>query len=216
MKEISEPSGSALQKGLLEIPRNGSRMKSQTIYAPPTSKRRITRFLLMGAVLLLAFVGMYYYAITQSFQSTDDAFIEGNVTDLAPKIAGRVDRVLIDDNQVVKKSDLLVTIDPRDYDATLEQKRAILESFKAQGGAVQATIEQQQEHLNTLESTAESDQATAEADRAKAVNAAILFNRNKELFARHVIASQDLDTAKANADSTQATLASGLKKGGSG
>jgi membrane fusion protein (multidrug efflux system) len=73
----------------------------------------------MGAVLLVAFVGMYNYAITQSFQSTDDAFIEGNVTDLAPKIAGRVDRVLIDHNQVVKKSDLLVTIDPRDYDATL-------------------------------------------------------------------------------------------------
>jgi multidrug efflux pump subunit AcrA (membrane-fusion protein) len=76
-----------------------------------------------------------------------------------------VDRVLIDDNQHVKKGDLLVTIDPRDYDAALRQKQASLDSFKAQAAAVEATIEQQQAHLNTLQSTQESDQATAEADR---------------------------------------------------
>jgi multidrug resistance efflux pump len=41
----------------------------------------------MGAVLVFALGGSYYYAYTQSFKSTDDAFIEGDVTDLAPKIA---------------------------------------------------------------------------------------------------------------------------------
>lgn len=174
--------------------------------------RRIAGFLLMGAVLLLAVGGSYYYAYRQSFQSTDDAFIEGDVTDLAPKIAGRIDRVLIDDNQQVKKGDLLVTIDPHDYDATLRQREASLDSFKAQAAAVEATIEQQQAHLGTLQSTEESDQATAEADRANAVNAAALLKRNQELFARHVIAPQDLDRAKADADATQATLDAGLKK----
>jgi membrane fusion protein (multidrug efflux system) len=77
---------------------------------------------------------------------------------------------------------------------------------------VEATIEQQQAHLNTLQSTQESDQATAEADRANAVNAATLLKRNQELFARHVIAPQDLDRTKADADATKATLDAGLKK----
>jgi hypothetical protein len=117
-----------------------------------------------------------------------------------------VDRVLIDDNQHVKKGDLLVTIDPRDYDAALRQKQASLDSFKAQAAAVEATIEQQQAHLNTLQSTQESDQATAEADRANALNAAILLKRNQELFARQVIAPQDLDRTTADADATKATL----------
>jgi len=166
----------------------------------------------MGAVVLLALGGSYYYAHTQSFQSTDDAFIESNVTDPAPKIAGRVDHVLIDDNQHVNKGDLLVTIDPRDYDATLRQRQASLDSFNAQSEAVEATIEQQQAHLNTLQSTQESDQATAEAERANALNAAALLKRNQELFARQVIAPQDLDRTKADADATKATLNAGLKK----
>jgi membrane fusion protein, multidrug efflux system len=91
---------------------------------------------MQGPAVLLALGGSYYYAYTQSFESTDDAFIEGDVTDLAPKIAGRVDRVLIDDNQHANKGDLLITIDPRDYDAAVRQKQANLDSFKAQAGAV--------------------------------------------------------------------------------
>jgi multidrug resistance efflux pump len=66
--------------------------------------------------------------------------------------------------------------------------------------------------LNTLRSTQESDQATADAERANAVNAAALLKRNQELFARQVIAPQDLDRTKADADATKATLDAGLKK----
>jgi membrane fusion protein, multidrug efflux system len=186
--------------------------QAQTTDGRSSGKRRIISFVLMAVVLLLALGESYYYAYTQSFESTDDAFVEGDVTDLAPKIAGRVDRVLIDDNQHVKKGDLLVAIDPRDYDAALRQKQASLDSFKAQAAAVEATIEQQQAHLNTLQSTQESDQATAESDRANALNAAILLKRNQELFARQVIAPQDLDRTKADADATKATLDAGLKK----
>jgi membrane fusion protein, multidrug efflux system len=166
----------------------------------------------MGSVLTLVLAGMYYYSLIESYESTDDAFIEADVTDLAPKIAGRIDEVLVDDNQQVKRGDLLVTIDPKDYDAALRQKQASLDSFKAQAAAVQATIQQQQAHLQTLESTQESDRATADADRANAINAATLFKRNQELFSRRVIAPQDLDRAKADADSMESTLNAALKK----
>ena len=110
------------------------------------------------------------------------------------------------------QSAFLMSFDPRDYDAALRQKQANLDSFKAQAAAVEATIEQQQAHLSTLQSAQESDQATAEADRANAVNAAMLLKRNQELFARKVIAPQDLDRTKADADATKATLDAGLKK----
>jgi len=59
-----------------------SSRKAQTTDGRRTHQRRTISFVL-GAVLLLALGESYYYAYTQSFESTDDAFIEGNVTDLA-------------------------------------------------------------------------------------------------------------------------------------
>ena len=186
--------------------------EARTGFRPRINRRRMIKYLSMGSTLALTLVGMYYYGFVQSYQSTDDAFIEGKITDVAPKISGRVEQVLVDDNQEVRKGDLLVTIGAGDYDAALRQKRAALDSARAQAVAVQASIQQQEAHVNTLEATEEADRATAAADRANAVNAAALFKRTQELFSRKVVAPQDLDMAKANAEATQATLDAALKK----
>jgi membrane fusion protein, multidrug efflux system len=175
--------------------------ESRTDNALGINRRRFIKYLSMGSVVALTLVGMYYYAFVQSYESTDDASIEGKITDLAPKIAGRVRQVLVDDNQQVAKGELLVTIDPGDYDAALRQKQAALNSARGQAGAVQASIQQQEAHINTLAVTQEADLATAAADRANAINAAALFKRSQELFARQVVAPQELDLARANRDS---------------
>ena len=75
-------------------------------------------------VFLAAAVGLYLYAQSASYESTDDAFIAAHTIQVAPKIAGSIDSVLVRDNQLVKKGDPLVQIDPRDYDAQLMQKEA--------------------------------------------------------------------------------------------
>lgn len=177
-----------------------------------TGQRWMISLLGTGAALVLTLAGMYYYAFVQSYQSTDDAFIDGNIIDVAPKISGRIEQVLVDDNQEVTQGDLLVTIDPRDYYAAVRQKEAALDSARAQALAVQASIQQQEAHVVTLQATEEADRATAEADRASAGNAATLFRRSQELFAQRVVAPQDLDTARTNAEATRATLDAALKK----
>lgn len=213
MKKVQAPRLGETADGRTQLPTARNKVSSDKGGDQPGTKRRRTiSVVLMAVTVVAAVAGAYYYGNTQSFQSTDDAFIEGDITDLAPKVAGRVEAVLIGDNQFVKKGDLLVTIDPRDYDAALRQKQASLDSFKAQAAAVEATIEQQQAHLETLASTEQADQATAQAERANAVNAAALLKRNQELFARGAIAPQDLDRTRADADSTAATLDADLKK----
>ena len=185
MKKVQAPRLAETADGRTQLPDARNKVSSDKGESRPGTKRRRTiSVVLMAVTVVAAVAGAYYYGYTQSFQSTDDAFIEGDITDLAPKVAGRVEAVLIGDNQFVKKEDLLVTIDPRDYDAALRQKQASLDSFKAQAAAVEATIEQQQAHLETLASTEQADQATAQAERANAVNAAALLKRNQELFAR--------------------------------
>src|SRR6266403_3841637 len=71
------------------------------------------------AAAALAIVGIGYgaFAMFHSFthETTDDAFVDVHTVSVAPKVAGHVAVVRVDDNQLVKKGDVLVEIDPRDF-----------------------------------------------------------------------------------------------------
>ena len=176
-------------------------------------RRSVGLTLLLTALIpLAALAGTYYYARGQSDQSTDDAFIDGHIINVAPKVAGQVARVQVNDNQLVSKGDLVVVLDDRDFAATTSQKAAALDSARAKEGAVQASIDQQIAHMNALQATVESDQAAAEAFRAQADKAAKDFGRTQELFRTRVVSPQDLDAARAANDSAQAQLQANLKK----
>jgi membrane fusion protein (multidrug efflux system) len=181
--------------------------------APPRPRRKF-RFIVIAICLWAAalVVGVHFLALSQTSQSTDDAFIDGHIINVAPQVSGRVAHVLIADNQEVRKGDVLVELDSRDFDATLRQKQAALASTRAQAAAVTASIDQAKAHVATLQATIESDQATAEADRANADKAAKDLARNQDLAKQKVISPQDLDSTRASAQSSQATLDAALKK----
>jgi membrane fusion protein, multidrug efflux system len=184
--------------------------------ARPQGKRgrRSVRLTLLVLVLipLAAIAGAFYYARGQNYQSTDDAFIDGHIINVAPKVSGRVERVLVNDNQTVKKGDVVVALDDRDLAAARKQKDAALDSARAQEGAMQASIDQAIAHVNSLQATVESDQATADASRAQADKAAKDFQRIQDLFRTKVMSPQDLDAARAANDSARAQLQANLKK----
>src|SRR5882762_2098824 len=110
--------------------------------APPnvTSKRRIL-FAIIGVVFLIgAVVGVRYWLLSRHYESTDDAFIEGHATQVSPKVSCYVKKIYITDNQWVKAGDLLVEIDPRDYEAKLAQARAALSAATARSKAAQSRL----------------------------------------------------------------------------
>ena len=146
----------------------------------------------IGLVLILAVGGLYFFAQTASYESTDDAFVDGHITNVAPKIAGRIDKVFIDDNQLLKKGDPIVEIDPRDYDAQLRQKQAALDSTKAQAAAAQASVEQQIAHAKSLEATLDQDKADQQASEAQADQTADYLRRQQDLYNHRVVSIQDL------------------------
>src|SRR5260370_11920785 len=77
-----------------------------------------------GAVVLAAIVGLFAYY--RNRETTDDAQVDGHITPMASKVYGRVAQVLVDDNQAVKAGQVLVKIDPRDYQTALDQAKASL------------------------------------------------------------------------------------------
>ncbi len=166
----------------------------------------------IGLVLVLAVVGLYFFAQSMSYESTDDAFIDGHISNAAPKIAGRIDKVFINDNQLVKKGDPIVEIDPRDYDAQLKQKQAALDSTKAQAAAAQAGVEQQIARVKSLQATLDQDKADQRSSEAQADQTADNLRRQQDLYDHHVVSIQDLTNAKDSNRSAQATVDSAKMK----
>jgi membrane fusion protein, multidrug efflux system len=83
-------------------------------------------------VLVVGIVfGVRYYLHGISHESTDDAFIDGHIIQISPKVSGHVIKLHITDNQQVNEGDLLVEIDPRDFEARLAQARASLLAAQA-------------------------------------------------------------------------------------
>lgn len=166
----------------------------------------------IGLVFIVAVAGLYLYAQAASYESTDDAFIAAHTIEVAPKIAGKVDSVFVRDNQLVKKGDLLVQIDPRDYDAQLDQKQAARESVKAEVQSAQAAVDQQIANVRSLQATLDEDTADEQASQAQADQTSDDLRREQDLYNTHVVSIQDLIHSQVANRAAQANLESAKKK----
>jgi membrane fusion protein, multidrug efflux system len=121
---------------------------SQTDTAPqpvPPANQRFTRRrkLLIGAlgavVIAAALYGIPWIRFALSTVSTDDAYVNGHVTFVAPRVHGQVARVLVDDNQRVHKGDLLVELDKEPFRDAVAVKKAAVDSAQADLDAARAS-----------------------------------------------------------------------------
>jgi membrane fusion protein (multidrug efflux system) len=126
-------------------------------------------------------------------ESTDDAQVDGHIAPVSAKISGNVIEVLVDDNQPVKAGQVLVRIDPRDYQARADQARAALVLAEAQAKAAQIGVPWTRELTQSGNSNASAQVASAEADYARAK------------LAYEQATSADLAYARANVTKRQAS-----------
>ena len=101
---------------------------------PRMSTRRRATYVVLAAVLVIggAALGTWYYLYSAAHEWTDDAFIAGHIIPISSRVPGRVVKVNFRENQKVQKDDLLVEIDPRDFDVRLAQARAGLAAAQHQ------------------------------------------------------------------------------------
>jgi len=194
-----------------------------------SSKLR-TRLILGGAILLAALLGLYLYFHNR--ESTDDAQVDGHITPIAAKIYGRVAKVQVNDNQAVKAGQVLVQLDPADYQAALDQAKGALalaegearsagvdvprttEDTASGTSSAQAQLAGAQADLMRAQATYEQSQtadlayaqANIEKSRANAQLAQADLARYLPLMEKGEISKQQYDAAKANADATASAL----------
>ena len=155
-------------------------------------------------VIVMLLVGLWFWFTTRNIETTDDAFTESNAVTIAPKAAGYVVKLLVNDNQRVKKGDLLVEIDPRDNSAQRDQAQAQLGLAKAQLHQAQAQLA-----LSRVQYPAQRDQAVAEQAKAQAnlLNAQADYRRQRGVDPR-ATSQRNIDSAAAQLRSAEAQLQS--------
>jgi membrane fusion protein (multidrug efflux system) len=139
-------------------------------------------FMIVGVVVLIGLTAGYFYsAYRKTHVSTDDAFIDGNIHTIAAKIYGTVTKVSVNDNQRVKKGDLLVEIDPADYSARLQEASSAVGAEKAKLAEVGTRIE--------------AAKANLELQRANLRLAGIEKKRSEALYQQEVLPRDRYDRA---------------------
>lgn len=164
--------------------------------------------ILLCAVLLAlgCFYGLRYLVNSHSHESTDDAFIEADIVSLAPKVAGQVINVRVTDNQFVHLGDLLVEIDPRDYQTRVNQRQAALQAANTGLATSSNNLEVARSRLNTAQANLAQRQDESKAAQATATRAETDLRRNQELLKNQTISPQEFDAARTTATSNQANF----------
>jgi membrane fusion protein, multidrug efflux system len=117
--------------------------------------------LVLAAVVALVFVGAVLWIIFRPRPDvwTDDAYVAVHYAGIAPRISGQVSTVPVDDNQYVKTGQVLVTLDPRDYQTALASAEAALARDSAQVADVSANLARQPALIHQQEANVASAQA---------------------------------------------------------
>jgi membrane fusion protein, multidrug efflux system len=98
----------------------------------PAHKRRLVIGAVVVPVLILACVyGIPQVKLALTTVSTDDAYVNGHVTFVAPRVAGQISRVLVDDNNRVRKGDVIAQIDKEPFEIAVAQKKAAVDTASA-------------------------------------------------------------------------------------
>ena len=199
------------------------------------------RILVGGTAGIVMLVGLVFalseYIYARAHEVTDDAFIDGSIVPISPRVNGHVVKVYVHDNQRVETGDLIVALDPRDFQARFDAADAALKAAKAADQAQNAVLEltritatadqdearegvtaaqaaiQESEAQLTLAQAA-LDQAGAEADAARVRHQrdATDLERYRQLAKTQAVSAQELDHVRAAAQIAAADLAAVRKK----
>ena len=179
-----------------------------TAVAEPLEPEKKRNPLVLIVVFLALLAGAYYgftrYQFAKAHESTDDAAVEGDVYPIIPRVAGPVMKVYVEDNQVVKKGDTLVTIDKADYIQRVNAAQASLVAAQAQVTVARAGVGAAQAGVGTAQANVRTAQTTIGVSAATRTRLQQDLARSTKLRNQDIIPQSDYDAVAANLKMTTA------------
>lgn len=170
---------------------------------PEYKKKRVVVPAVTAGILIL--LGLWAAVHSTFFQSTDDAFVEGRLITVAPRVSGPVVKLLVDDNDEVKENQLLIEIDPTDYEVKLHQTEAKLEQARAQLNVTEKEIEKGESNVN--ESFEDVNSSQSKLNFAKNDH-----KRYSDMYKEGIVSKQDFENSKTKLEVTTAANKSAAEK----
>ncbi len=136
----------------------------------PRGKRLLYWFVGLLVLATLVTAGVLYWLNSRHYETTDDAYIDGNISQVSAQVGGRVVRIAFADNQEVRAGQVLVELDPRDFQVRLDQARSQRTQAQAQAAQTRAQLALQQANLDQAQANVrvtEADLGQAQADLAR-------------------------------------------------
>jgi membrane fusion protein (multidrug efflux system) len=128
----------------------------------PAANPRLRLYLIVGAIVAVV-LGVLLWLHLSSYESTDDAQIDGHLNPISARVAGHVTKLLVNDNQYVDAGTPLIQIDPADYQVALENAKAQYEDAVAAARAAQANVP-----ITTISTGSQISGAQADVENARA------------------------------------------------
>jgi membrane fusion protein (multidrug efflux system) len=200
--------------------------KQESAAPPAGAPRKPVKKIILVVVLVLALLkGVPWVLHSLRTESTDDAYVNSYVTFVAPRIAGQVAQVLVEDNNRVKKGDVLVQLDPEPYRVAVSIKEAALEAAKAALVVAQADVRGQVaqargqrfkltrsiEDVDNQVALLRARVATWEQSKATQTLAEAEFERAKKLQATKVTSTEEFDQKREALDVARAQVKQALE-----
>lgn len=210
-------------------PRNAQEDQEKTREEEEAASRtaeRKNRLKRIAPVILLAAVlgALLWWLHARQYEDTDDAQVDGHISQIGSRISGYITNVYVEDNQEVQAGQLLVEIDPRDYQVALSRAQADYADSQASADAAKYNVP-----ITSVATSSQIDSARADVNNSQAALSAARKNldgakakeqsaiatnkkaqsdvqRYKGLVERDVISKQQFDAAVATADSAQADV----------
>lgn len=210
-----------------------TKSEGATERAAAPSRRGKAKIIVPLVLAILAVGGYFLWSYWNSYESTDDAQVDGHVNAVSARINGQVTQVLVEDQQFVNAGDVLVKIDPRDFEVAVAQAEAevadadasvlssrtdvpitatttvsTLETARSTKADAQAALLSAERQLNAYQARLASAEAQVSEAEANFKKASDDVDRYRQLVAKEEISRQEYDQAVQTAAAAKATLAS--------
>jgi membrane fusion protein, multidrug efflux system len=200
--------------------------EEQEVAARTARRKSRLKKIVPFVVVVLAIGALLWWLHARQYEDTDDAQVDGHISQIGSRVSGYISKVYVDDNQEVQPGQLLVEIDPRDYEVALARAEADYADSAATAAAAnlnvpianvatQSQLQSATADVNNMKAAISAAKKGLDAARAKE-QAAVANNvkaqndvqRYKPLVERDVISKQQYDSAVAAAQSAQAEVTS--------
>jgi membrane fusion protein, multidrug efflux system len=164
-------------------------------------QKRTIVFAVLAVLLVLGVVALFFYLeYRRTHVTTDDAYVDGHIHIVASKVPGTVLALHVKDNQLVKKDDPILDIDPVDFRVALLEAQANLEMEKARLTEVQSRVETAKRQLHEIRASLDSARSALKAQEALTWKASEDLKRAEPLIKDRIVTQEYYDQRRANYD----------------